>query len=370
MKNINTDKLKTLVYLYLVDKIIVYRGDYVKMNMKEIIDLVKSDRYDFLRTNPHLSNNIIFLTLGGSYAYGTNVETSDLDIRGCALNSKNDIIGLSNFEQVVNTETDTTVYSFNKLINLLLNCNPNIIELLGCKPEHYFYMTSIGHEMIDNRHLFLSQRAVSSFGGYATAQLRRLENAIARDSLPQSRKEEYICESMKRSLEVFKSRYSSFTEGSIKLYTSESKRDDLDKEVVVDVNLKSFPVRQFRSIMNDLSGVVGTYEKLNGRNKKKDNAHLNKHAMHLIRLYLMCLDILEKEEINTYRENERDLLLSIRKGMFQNDDGTYRSEFFDMVSEYEKRMEYAKANTNLPKHPDMKRIEEFVMSINRRAIDE
>ena len=66
-----------------------------------------------------MGNKIVFLTLGGSYAYGTNVDTSDIDIRGCALNSRNDILGLSNFEQVVNTQTDTTIYSFNKLINLL-----------------------------------------------------------------------------------------------------------------------------------------------------------------------------------------------------------------------------------------------------------
>lgn len=54
-------------------------------------------------------------------------------------------------------------------------------------------------------------------------------------------------------------------------------------------------------MMNDMTNVLGTYEKLNHRNHKKDDNHLNKHAMHLVRLYLMCLDILEKEDIITYR---------------------------------------------------------------------
>ena len=340
------------------------------MKLEDIKLLINSEKYEFLHTNPHLSNKIVFLTLGGSYAYGTNVDTSDIDIRGCALNSINDILGLSNFEQVVNTETDTTIYSFNKLINLLLNCNPNTIELLGCRPEQYFVITDIGKEMLDNHKMFLSQRVVKSFGGYATAQLRRLENAIARNALPQDKKEEHIRKSMESSLQQFKNNYQDFNEGSIRLYTGKSRRDDMDTEILVDINLHGFPARQFNCVMNDMTGVLGTYEHLNKRNRKKDAAHLNKHAMHLIRLYLMCLDILEKEEINTYRENERDFLLSIRNGAFQNNDGTYKKEFFDIVSEYEKRMEYAKKNTSLPVQPNMKIIEDFVISVNRRTIDE
>ena len=103
-------------------------------------------------------------------------------------------------------------------------------------------------------------------------------------------------------------------------------------------------------------------------NKKKDDAHLNKHAMHLIRLYLMCLDILEKQEINTFREHDISLLMSIRNGEFQNEDGTFRTEFYQMVDEFEKRMDYAKANTSLPEKPDYKRIEEFTMFVNEYTI--
>ena len=106
------------------------------MTIEQIKQIVAGPQYDFLRTNDHLGDRIMFLTLGGSHAYGTNVETSDVDVRGCAMNKPSDIVGLSNFEQFVNTETDTTVYAFNKLITLLLNCNPNTIEMLGCKPEH------------------------------------------------------------------------------------------------------------------------------------------------------------------------------------------------------------------------------------------
>lgn len=339
------------------------------MTIEQIKEMVAGNQYDFLRTNPHLAGKIIFLTLGGSHAYGTNVETSDVDVRGCALNSRSDLLGLSAFEQVVNTETDTTIYSFNKLISLLINCNPNTIELLGCKPEHYFMLTDIGKQMIDNRKLFLSQKAVASFGGYATQQLRRLQNALARDRLPQAQTEEHIKGALERSIKAFGDRYTSFENGGIELLTADSPRDNLDTEVFCNIHIDKYPAREFQTLLSTLSAVVGNYEKLNHRNHKKDDAHLNKHAMHLIRLYLMCLDILENEEIRTYREDDRDFLLSIRNGAFQNEDGTYRQEFFDLVSDFEKKLKYAKENTSLPAKPNMKRIEEFVMSVNKAALD-
>ena len=339
------------------------------MTIEQIKSLVNSKEYVFLRTDPHLNNRIMFLALGGSHAYGTNVETSDIDIRGCAMNNASEIVGLSNFEQFVETTTDTTVYSFNKLITLLLNCNPNTIEMLGCKPEHYIYMTDAGREMIDNGKMFLSKRAIYSFGGYANQQLNRLENALARDHLSQDKKEEHIRRSMENSVQAFKDKYTSFKHGGIKLYTDLSEREGIDREIFADIHLEHFPARQFNSMMNDLHNVLGSYEKLNHRNSKKDDAHLNKHAMHLVRLYLMCLDILEKEEIVTHRECDRELLMSIRNGFYQNEDSTYKPEFFELVADLQKRLDYAKENTSLPAHPNMKQVEEYVMSVNRRALN-
>ena len=126
-------------------------------------DLLSNTEYNFLRENEHLGDNIILLGLGGSHAYGTNIETSDLDIRGCALNTKEEILTNKNFEQFVNEKTDTTIYAFNKLISLLCNCNPNTIEMLGNKPEHYFYVSPIGREFINNKDLFLRQLIMQCF---------------------------------------------------------------------------------------------------------------------------------------------------------------------------------------------------------------
>lgn len=342
----------------------------MNMTINEIKEMIHGAQYDFLRSNEHLKDKIIFLTLGGSYAYGTNVETSDIDIRGCALNSRSDVLGLSNFEQVIDNKTDTTVYSFNKLVRLLINCNPNVIEMLGCKPDHYIQCSGIGQELIDNRKLFLSQKAVNSFGGYANQQLRRLENVIARDRLPQSKREEHVLQSMNNVVKTFTEKYNSFSYGDIKLYTDTSMREDMDMEVYIDINLTKYPARELVTLAHDLNNVISSYDKFEKRNKQKDDAHLNKHAMHLIRLYLMCIDIFEKEDIITYRSDDHDLLMSIRNGVFQKHDGTYRPEFFEMVNDYEERLHYAQQHTNLPKKPNMKRIEELVIDINRRSIND
>ena len=338
------------------------------MNLDDVRSIIESSDYDFLRTNPHL-NALAFLTLGGSHAYGTNIESSDVDIRGCALNSESDIIGMSRFETFVDRATDTTIYAFNKLITLFYNCNPNVIEMLGCKPEHYFYLSEVGQAMIDNRKMFLSKRAVHTFGGYAFSQLRRLENAIARDKLSQDRKEVHIKNSLDKVVRNFNNEGRTFPV-AYSLSLGQAVHDDLESETFITMDLQQYPVRDLKALVNDINNVIRDYETdLHGRNKKKDDLHLNKHAMHLIRLYLMCIDILEQEEIVTYREKDHDLLMSIRNGAFQHEDGTFDQSFFDLVHTLSNRMEYAKQNTSLPQSPNMNRIEEFVMDVNRGVIN-
>ena len=170
------------------------------MKREEIQNLLKQPEYDFLRTNPHCGDNIILMTLGGSHAYGTNIESSDLDVRGIAVNSEKEILLGNDFEQVTNEATDTTVYSLKKFVNLASGSNPNVLEMLGCKQEHYVYLDYLGAELLANRKMFLSKRAKHSFGGYATAQLRRLQNSLARDNYPEHEKEKHILGSMQNTM--------------------------------------------------------------------------------------------------------------------------------------------------------------------------
>lgn len=330
--------------------------------------ILQQPEYNFIKTDEHLGKNVILLGLAGSYSYGTNVETSDIDIRGITLNRKSDMIGLTRFEQYVDENTDTVIYAFNKMVTLLLSCNPNTIELLGLRPEHYLYLNEIGQMLLDNRTLFLSKRAIHSFGGYADAQLRRLQNALARDTFPQSEKEQHIFNSVKNAMYDFNNYYKQFENGSLEILIDQAVNPELETEIFVNANLTHYPLRDYASMWNSMSKIVRDYEKVGKRNKKKDDLHLNKHAMHLIRLFMMALDILEKGEINTYREKEHDLLMDIRLGKYRKEDGSFHESFYEMLEEFEKRLHYAAENTDLPEEPDMAKVQELVMTINERVI--
>ena len=334
----------------------------------EISEMLTWDkRYSFLDKEP-LAGNIILLGFGGSYAYGTNNEDSDVDIRGVATHSAEDILTRKGFEQVVNEETDTTIYSFEKIVNLLSNCNPNTIEILGLEPWQYFYVTDIGQALIDNRDMFLSKRAIHSFGGYANSQLRRLENRAAR-TMEQTKREEFILRSIENAKYTFPTKFFECPEDAIKLYIDKAVNSEYDTEIFMDINLKHYPLRDYKSMFSDMGTIIKSYSKIGKRNEKAiEHDKLGKHMMHLIRLYLMAFDILERGEINTYREKEHDFLMKIRNGDYLDDNRQPTNEFYEIVDEYEHKLDNLKNTTDLPETVDMNKINDFVERINEMVV--
>ena len=333
-------------------------------NIDEIERMIDySDEYSFLKEKP-LGNNIILLGLGGSYAYGTNNENSDIDIRGIATNSPEDILTRKGFEQVTNEATDTTVYSLEKIINLLSNCNPNTIEILGLEPWQYLYLSDTGKALIENRNMFLSKRAVHAFGGYATAHLRRLDNKAVR-LVEQEQREKHILASIENARYSYPEKYFYYPNDSIKLYIDKAVQEDYDTEIFMNVNLTHYPLRDYKCMWSEMSNIVKEYSKIGKRNSHAiEHDKLGKHMMHLIRLYLMCFDILEKGEIITYRRNDIDFLMDIRNGKYLDDNKQPTKEFYDIVDEYERKLEHLKEHSELPDNPDYNKINRFLADVN------
>lgn len=334
------------------------------MTIDEIKKMVETEPYNFLRTNPHLGKNIILLGLGGSYAYGTNTEESDVDIRGVAVQNPEDILTRNHFDQVVNEQTDTTVYSLEKIIGLLSNCNPNTIELLGLEPWQYIYVSDIGQVLIDNKDMFLSKKAVYSFGGYANSQLRKLDNKAVRD-LNQSQREVHILNSIENAKYNFPQKYFDYPEDAIRLYIDKAVQEEMETEIFMDVTLKHYPLRDYKGMWAEMSSIVKDYGKIGKRNSYAIiHNRLSKHMMHLVRLYLMCFDILEQGIIITCRRKDHDFLMDIRNGKYLDDNNQPKKEFYDLINEYDAKLQYWKEHTELPTNPDYKRINNFLRDTN------
>ncbi len=317
--------------------------------MSNILEKINSKEYDFLRYNKDLQN-ISYLVLSGSHGYGTNNENSDIDLRGALRENEKYFYGLNTFEQFEDLESDTVIYSLKKFVQLSMQCNPNTIELLGVDDDSIVQMDNVGKYMRDNQDMFLSKKAIKSFGNYSNAQLRRLQNALCHDSLQEADRLKHLKNSLEGQMDHINRNYKSFGENALKIYVDETKN-----ELCFDVDLKKYPIGDFVSIYSELSNTLKTYNKLNHRNNKKDDAHLYKHAMHLIRLLITGTDILNGKGIITKRKDEHKLLMDIRNGLYTFD------EIFKITDDMNRLFEESAKTTKLPDDVDYTKIEDFLI---------
>lgn len=384
----------------------------------DINEVIKRPEYDFLRTEPRLSSNIMLMTFGGSHAYGLNGPNSDIDVRGIILPTKRDlfgptffiddedkdnknlIYGAHGFEQYLDKATDTTLYSLDKILGLLYKCNPNTIEILGCKPEHYAIVSKEGQMLLDNAELFLSKNAYNTFAGYARGQFQRLKNALNSDRSNNFVQQINLIDRINRMQSHLEEAFPSYNRNMIALYLTDLSGNNItwngenlrldavsafcydfdetwsletsdgtpidasDVKISMSLFMDGIDFEDFKGVYNEISAVIKDFNNHIGhRNNKKDDYHLNKHAMHLVRLYLMCFDILEKREINTFREREIDFLMSIKNGIYMLSNGKYDPKFFDIIDNYDKKLARVFERSTLPNLPDKKKVTKLMMDI-------
>ena len=339
------------------------------MTIHDIGIKIGSIEYDFLRDNPNLGKNVILLGLGGSHAYGTNNESSDLDIKGCALNLKSDILGGSSFEQFIDEDTDTVIFSFNKFLNLLYRCNPSAMELLGLEDWQYIHIDSIGQELLNNKKMFISKKCVDTFGQYANQQLYRL-NQLSTHQMDNDKLEHHILTTLNRMKSNFNEDFKLLREDDfINLYIDKSESDNLNTEIFMDIKLSHYPLRDYCGMWNIMQNTVKQYNQLGSRNRKAlEHNKISKHMMHLVRLYHMCFDILEYGDIFTFRRDDHNELMEIRNGKYVDSNNQIDSEFFNMVDELENKLKILKDKSIIPEKSNLEDIINFKMSVNERVV--
>lgn len=146
-----------------------------------------------------LSANVHYEALIGSVAYGASSDTSDMDIYGWTVPPKmivfphlaGVIYNFGNqgekFEQFQQHHIrcpdefggkgrsyDLQIFSIIKLFNLLMQCNPSVIDSLYVPQECVLHATQIGNLVRENRHLFLSKYCFPRYKGYALSQLHKM----------------------------------------------------------------------------------------------------------------------------------------------------------------------------------------------------
>jgi predicted nucleotidyltransferase len=117
---------------------------------------------------------IIYKSVTGSHAYGTNIPTSDRDIRGIFVMPLRERLSLTPLpSEVGDHKQDIKFYELKKFIELATDCNPNICEFLFMPKDCIEYIHPLMQKIIDNRHLFISKKAYHTHSGYAFAQIKK-----------------------------------------------------------------------------------------------------------------------------------------------------------------------------------------------------
>jgi predicted nucleotidyltransferase len=133
---------------------------------------------------------IIRKTIAGSNSYGTAREPekdefgnaipgtgSDLDIRGIFVPHRKFLLGIENVHQFNDKDQDDIEYfSIQKFVSLAIEGNPNVVEQLFVSPQHVLFEDEFGKELYDMRYEFLTKNAYGRFGGYAYAQMKRMDS--------------------------------------------------------------------------------------------------------------------------------------------------------------------------------------------------
>jgi predicted nucleotidyltransferase len=361
-------------------------------------------------------DGIILLVKGGSQAYGLNTLTSDVDLKGIAIPSrerrehlfqKTDVsenpLGLlecyRHLANLLNPKLEGSVYSLSKFTKLAAEVNPNIIELIFTDQEATIFSTVIGDRLRDSANLFLSARAGYTFTGYAYAQIAKINRHKKWLDNPPSHKPTRVEFGLPDDM-----RFSNSLEGQLKKraegwnfaqYGLDDEQTTALKQSVFDLLNEiepNYPVgfdnwvdvakkvammemqrkMQLTDEMMHLLLCEAQYRDAkrnwdsydNWRtNRNKDRAALEgksgydtKHAMHLIRLLRMGLEIVSEGKV-IVRRPDREELMSIRSG-----DWSYE-RVMSYASEMEKKVLAAVDQSPLPKEVNREAINDLYQNL-------
>lgn len=290
-----------------------------------------------------LTKHTILKVIHGSVLYGTNMPSSDIDYKGVAVSPMRLYLGVSEVfeqaEQCANkgAEADDVVYDIRKYCKLAMGANPTILETLFVPESCIVAEKESGRYLLENANHFLSQKAFHTHHGFAYSQLRRLHNHKAWMRNPPTHKP---------------------TREEFGLADKKIKGSDLG---IIDTLMSqgheiSGALNALLSKEKAFSAATKNWEQYNNwmTNRNRDRYVLEekhgydlKFAVHIVRLYMNCHEILSKNTLHPRRPQEDlEVLMAIRHGAYTYD------EFMELAEKHQLLCENAKNSTTLRHAPD------------------
>lgn len=322
--------------------------------------------------NFDIKDRTIFLTLHGSRAYGTHLDSSDYDIKGICIPPKEYILGfLNNFEQFesknlsdifglkIDGESEGVIYDFRKFVQLATDANPNIIEVLFTSPECHYYINHIGESLLNIRDKFLSAKAKFTYCGYAHSQVHRIKQHKKYLLSPPTHKPE-------------RSEFNLPEASTIPREMMDTAINCLEKNINMDCSefFMSVIVREksYKNAMREWQQYQNWKATRNPDRSILEEKYKYdvKHGMHIVRIFREGEEILTKGTITVDRRKygDADELISIRNGAWS----------YDKLLEYSDMMEnkinniYDSGSYVVPKEPDRKLIDKYVVDTIEESI--
>jgi len=334
--------------------------------------------------------NCIFRFTSGSHGYGTNVPTSDFDVRGVFIAPlkyafalfQTSFVGQGNLgdklsnvahaleegdwlsasEQlrqareidqgdlnlsvgtVQRTDTDEELQELRKFVKLAADNNPNIIEGLYVD-RMILFEAPVWSRIRENRHLFLSKKAKFTFSGYAISQLKRIKVHRGYLLSPPNGKPERKAFGLPEGSAIPRESQNAILSIPDE-YIEESSKDVVRRE------------KAFQSALADWNAYRKWQKERNPKRRELEAKYGfdTKHSMHLVRLCRMAKEILRDGVVNVYRE-DRDELNEIRDGKWTYD----RLEQYAIDSD--KELDELYETSTLRDKPDHKRIAKLYAEI-------
>lgn len=116
----------------------------------------------------------------GSYMYGTNLPTSDVDYRGFFMPSLRSVCGIDQSEEsrvINNKDKDEAFWEIRRYVKLCCQANPNVLETAFAPEDCVVKRTPLADKILAMRDQFLSRRIARTYMGYARGNYLRVLKA-------------------------------------------------------------------------------------------------------------------------------------------------------------------------------------------------